>query len=196
LDVWTFVIFSVLLLSGCQMLPTAGPMRAEALGDDPVVLYGDFRTSYYSNPPQSAPTFIFADVPLEQVQAGEATNAQIMHVQLLWLPKAGRTPMSPTATNASIRFVVIANGEVGLYSGAGFATPSHGLNRKRVTLTVRDATLQLQESTPGFRDLLSPAQISGRATATLDDRRTVQLHRAASQLVTNALGRTQLVRGD
>jgi hypothetical protein len=181
-------------VGGCAMFGDAGSMRVEALGDDRVVLRGNFTTAYYSEAAGTGTSFVLSDVPLEDVRAGTVRNGQIMHVQLLWLPQGGRTPMEPTATNASIRYVVIANGEVGVYGGAGFARPSGSLDSKRVRLTLRDASLQLEQATPGFNDLLSPAQITGTFTATLDEKRTVQLQRAVSQLVTNALGQTRIVR--
>jgi hypothetical protein len=116
---------------------------------------------------------------------------------LLWVPKAGDTPMDPSATNASIRHIIISNGQVGIYGGAGFALPSENpANRDTVTFTLRDASLALQEATPGFVDLLTPSQMTGTFSVTRDDKRARQLYFAASQLVTNAFGRTRFVMND
>ena len=172
---------------------TKGAIRAQSLGDDPVLLQANFKNVYFAYDPNNEPSFILCDVPLNQITSGEGTSAQVLHVQLLWDPVAGRTPMESSATNASIRYVVIANGEVGVYSGAGFALYSGNLTDKRVTLTLRDASLQLQEATAGFNDLLSPAHMTGTITATRDNDKARQMHRAASQIVTNALGKTRLV---
>jgi hypothetical protein len=120
-------------------------------------------------------------------------SGQILHIQLLWVPLAGSTPMDPTATNASIRYVVIADGEVGIYAGAGFAVPADDLTDNTVGISLRDASLRLQQSTSGFNDLLSPAQLSGGFTALRDEQKTKQMNRHASQLVTNAFGKTTLV---
>jgi hypothetical protein len=103
--------------------------------------------------------------------------------------------MNPAATNVSVRHIVISNGQVGIYGGAGFAYPSDDPSRHdKVTFTLRDASMQLQECTSAFVDLLSPAQLTGTFTARRDDKIARQLYFGASQLVTNALGRTRYVR--
>lgn len=189
------VIAICLAVAGCTWTGgTGGAIRARSLGDDPVLLQGSFKNVYFSYEPNAEASFIFSDVSLNQVSAGDVQTAQVLHVQLLWDPVAGRTPMEPSATNASIRYVVIANGEVGVYSGAGFAIYSGKLTDKRVTLTLRDASLQLQDATAGFNDLLSPAHMTGSITAQRDNDKARQMHRAASQIVTTALGKTRLVR--
>jgi hypothetical protein len=187
------LLLGTLALSGCIFHGSAGSLRTQSLSDDPVVLFGNFRNVYFSHSNESGTSFMLSNVPLDQLQTGKLDNAQILHVQLLWMPKAGSTPMEPSATNASIRYVVISGGQVGLYSGAGFAMPSDSLDSDKVTLTLRDASVQLQQSTPGFHDLLSPAQMTGTFTAKNDDKITQQMNRAASQIVTNALGKTTLV---
>jgi hypothetical protein len=194
----SWVIFlAAIALTGCSWVGgSKGAIRAHSLGNDPVLLQGNFRNVFFAHESNGEPSFILSDVPLDQIASGEAKTAQVLHVQLLWDPVAGRTPMEPSATNASIRYVVIANGEVGVYSGAGFAMYSGKLaSDKRITLTLRDASLQLQDATAGFNDLLSPAQMTGTFTALRDDAKARQMHRAASQIVTNALGKTRLVLG-
>jgi len=180
-------------LAGCSWGGSAGSLRAQSLGDDPVVLYGTFKNVFFSHDEKKSTSFMLSDSPIDQLLDGQVKTGQILHVQLLWMPKAGSTPMDSTATNASIRFVVIAGGEVGIYSGAGFAMPNNDLTGSRATLTLYDATLQLQDATAGFRDLLSPAQLSGSFTAMHDNATTLQMQRAASQLATNAIGKTRYV---
>lgn len=183
-------------LSGCGLFKgTAGAIEVRSLSDDPVTLASDFTTGLftYDEDTGAGASFMLTDVPLDDLFAGKVSSGQILHVQVLWIPLAGSTPMDASATNASIRYVVVADGEVGVYSGAGFAMPLDDLNDKRVTISLRDATLQLQDSTAGFNDLLSPANLSGNFKTQRDDRRARQMNRAASQLVTNALGKTRLV---
>ena len=140
---------------------------------------------------------MLSDVPIEEVVSGDVRNAQIMHIELLWLPKAGDTPMGAAATNASIRHIVISNGQVGIYGGAGFAQPSENpADHHKVVFTLRDASLALQESTAGFVDLLSPTKLTGTFSAQRDDKRARQLYFAVSQFVTNALGRTRYVMSE
>ncbi len=173
-----------------------GSIRAESLGDDPAVLTCEFTSAWFSYDANAGASFMMSDISDEDLMAGKVADGQLLHVQVLWVPLAGNTPMDSSATNASIRYVVISNGEVGVYSGAGFAEPDDDLDSDRVWVTLADATLQLQESTAGFHDLLSPAQLSGSFTATRDEQKARQVNRAASQLVTNALGKTTFVRAN
>jgi hypothetical protein len=182
--------------SGCKGLDSgsAGNLRSQSMRSDAVTLAGDYGTAVFTNDKIAGTSIMLADVPVEQLLRGEVENGQIMHIELLWLPKAGDTPMDAAATNASIRHIVISNGEVGIYGGAGFALPSDDpYHHDSISVTVRDASLSLQEATAGFVDLLSPAQLTGTFKATRNDRRSRELYFAASQLVTNALGRTRYV---
>lgn len=197
--VWLMLLVPALLcsLAGCSLpgslLGSPGSIQAISLSDEPVVLSANFTTAYYAHDPTGEATFMLCDVPLDKLLSGEIDSGQILHVDVIWLPKAGMTPMDPSSTNAIIRYVVIANGEVGVYGGAGFALPNNDPGVSALTLTIRDASIQLLEATPGFADLLSPGQITGTLTATHNAQRTQQMRRAASQLVTDALGRTRYV---
>ena len=175
----------------------AGALRSQSMRSDAVVLPAKYSVAVFSHDDIAGTSIVLSDVPIDQILRGDVLDGQILHIELLWRPKPGATPMDSTATNASIRHIVLSNGEVGIYAGAGFAMPSGNPERdKSITFTLRDASLQLQEGTAGFVDLLSPAQLTGTFTARRDDKRARQLYFGVSQLVTNALGRTRYVRGD
>lgn len=189
----------VIAVQGCGIGETgsAGTLRSQSLRTDAVLLPADYSVAVFSNEKIAGTSIMLSDVPIEQVISGEVLNAQIMHIELLWVPKAGETPMDSAATNASIRHIVISNGQVGIYGGAGFARPSENpATSDKVTFTLRDASLALQESTKGFVDLLSPSKLTGTFSAKKDDKLARQLYIATSQLVTNALGRTRYVMND
>ena len=191
-----FVLMSLLLLSLIGCSGGGGPvgqLRAISLGDSPVELGATYITAVYSHDPSGDTSFFLSDVPMKQLLKGNVTQGQIMHIELLWVPKAGATPMDSSATNASIRHIIISDGEVGVYGGAGFAMPRGKPGAETLTVALRDATMRLLESTDGFADLLSPAQITGTFTAELDAKTARKVHRAVSQLVTNALGRSRFV---
>jgi hypothetical protein len=182
-------------LAGCQAPPTSGALRAESLGTNPVVLPREYVIGFYATRDATETSFLLADVPLEKLLSGKVTRGNVVHLELLWEPQAGATPMDSSATNVSIRFVVIADGEVGVYGGAGFAIPDGKAGAVTLSLELRDASLTLLESTDGFVDLLSPARLTGTVTARLNEKRTHQMLFAVSQLVTNALGHSRFVRG-
>lgn len=181
------------LTAGCAGHGSAGAMRVQSLGEHPAVLTGNYVAAFYSVGTNGDPSFMLSDIPVADVVSGHSTHGQILHIELLWVPQPGRTPMDPSATNTTIRLLVISNGEVGMYGGAGFALPEGRMDAKTITLTLRDASMQLLESTAGFIDLLSPAQMTGSFSATRDDQKVREMSNAASQLVTNALGKTRYV---
>jgi hypothetical protein len=185
----------LMAINACTALKgSAGDLRAISLTDQSAMLPLRFVTAFYAPDRNGSTTVMLADAPLEKFLESPPEQGQILHVELLWNPLPGRTPMDPSATNASLRLIVFVQGEVGIYSGAGFALPfSDPAAGKTLSLTLRDATLQLEESTAGFRDVLGATQMTGSLTAAKDEKKTRLLNQAASQLVTNAFGRTRYV---
>jgi hypothetical protein len=183
-------------LAGCKAgTATTGALVAESLGTNPVVFPCGYITAFYAHDEATETMFFLTDVPEDELLSGRVTRGSVVHLDLLWSPKPGATPMDRSATNISIRFVVFADGEVGVYGGAGFALPDGDAGGATLSLVLRDATLTLLDSTDGFNDLLSPARLTGRLTARRNERRTQQMRFAVSQLVTNALGHSRFVRG-
>ena len=192
--IWLLLVFIILAVPGCWTGGTSGSLRTVSLGERSVVLPTDFKSVYYSHDPVTGVTsFMLSDIDPKKMIEGGITDGQFMHVELLWVPLAGQTPMDSSATNATIRYVLISKGELGIYGGAGFANPSRDPGVSTLSVSLKDASIQLLESTPGFQDLLSPAQMTGVFNARLDDKMTRQMNYAASQIVTNALGRTRFV---
>jgi hypothetical protein len=183
-------------LAGCSTGGSSGSLIAEALGTNPVILPREYVTGFYADHDATETSFLVADVPLEKLLSGKVTRGIVVHLDLLWVPEPGSTPMDRSATNVSIRFVVFADGEVGVYGGAGFAIPDGKAGATTLGLELRDASLTLLDSTDGFVDLLSPARLTGTVSARLNEKRTHQMLYAVSQLVTNALGHSRFVHGE
>ncbi len=183
-------------LAGCGVGAAGGWLQMRSLGQDPVVLSAKYVTAFYSDSGSAQISFLLADVGLQELLSGSVRRATVIHLDLLWVPAAGSTPMDASATNATIRYVVIADGEVGVYGGAGFALPRGTQGDHVLGLLLEDASLTLLESTEGFVDLLSPARLTGRATAVLDNQRMQQMHDGISRLVSDALGRRRFVLGE
>jgi hypothetical protein len=182
------------MLVGCSGgFGPGGPIRVTSITDDPVTLTGDFDTVYYRHEENGGTTFIVSDIPLDKLRRGRFDEGQVLHLELLWVPKPGSTPIDRTATNVSIRHVVFVDGEVGIYGGAGFAMPRGSLGARRVSLSVHEASMSLIEATGGFVDSLGPANLAGAITARHDARLTRQLHFNVSQRVTDAIGETRFV---
>jgi hypothetical protein len=135
------------------------------------------------------------DLSYEQIEAGDIQNGLVLHIEMLFPPRAGETPIDPAATNLSIRFIVISNGELGVYEGGGFGYPIGSHEDGDMSLRVEPSGLALAESTDGFVDLLSPATLSAVFTGNCDDMAGHRLADGIDQIVTNALGRTIYVWG-
>ena len=174
---------------------TEGSVRSESLRADAVVLGASYPTVVYAHDPEEDTTFLLTDMAIEDLLAGKVVDGQVLHIDLLWEPKAGTTPMDIDATNAIIRHIVISGGEVGVYGGAGFVLPRGSPGRDTLTVALRDAMVRLMDSTGGFVDPLSPARLTGTFTARHEPGLARRISRAISQIVTNALGRTRLVGG-
>lgn len=138
-------------------------------------------------------SFCASDVPLEQLVAGGVRDGQFLHLQLLWIPKAGRTPVHADALNVVIRYVIVSEGKVGLYGGGGFAWPRGAPGTQPMTLVVRSSTLALLAKSDGFVDPLTPASIEGTLVARPDEETTRRYRRGMSQIVTDAIGESRWV---
>jgi hypothetical protein len=189
---------AVTALAACSATPSGtrpgGELSIVSSDDDPRILQVSFDTVLYRHDEDHGTTIMLTDVPPPLLLAGELEDGQVTHMELLWVPRAGSTPIDLAATNLSIRHVVFARGEVGIYGGAGFAMPRGTPGDDTLSLDIRQGVVQLLESTPGFVDLLSPARVQGRITARLDSEQTRRMHMSLSQIVTNAFGRSMIVQ--
>ena len=184
-----------LLLGGCHGSGRGGgDLTVRSLGDDPVQLDSSFDRAFYAHDRLAESSFLLSDVSPDDLSSGDVEFAQVLHVGLLWQPEPGKTPMDQSATNVSLRYVVVARGEVGIYGGGGFALFSGTLGKDAISMTIRDSSLRLIDSTDGFHDALGAARITGSFHAVLDPDRARQVRFGISQLVTDALGRSRMVR--
>ncbi|MEE2681015.1 MAG: hypothetical protein VX641_01450 [Planctomycetota bacterium] len=189
-------LMTPLLLStgGCSVSSIPGAnLTATSLAEDPTSLRLRLDHGCYAE--QSAETsFFLSDTPLSDLTRGNLRDAVILHAQLLWNPKPGSTPVDPTATNVVLRLVLLTDGELGIYGGAGFGWPRGEPGKTAMSLELVGSTLTLLHSTEGFRDLLSPFVMLGYARAPFKPVETLRFRQSASQLVTDLLGETQWVR--
>lgn len=187
-----------LCLAGCYSVQwpwTTTELTTSGLADSPVKISMTGTESWYAIEPAQV-SFYSCDIPLDDMAKGLKVSGQMVNIQMLWEPRPGMTPIEPTTTNISIRLVVFAEGEVGLYGGGGFAWPRGKPEDGSMGLLITGSNLSLIARTKGFVDLLSPAQMLGTVTATMDEAQANTIRRAASQAVTNALGSVRWVRAE
>ena len=189
---------AILMLTGCagsRLSGTGGRLEAETIasvapnGVSARLVIPDFETALYRAEKGGDTSAFLADVSLDDLLAGRVERGHLLHVELLWEPKAGATPMDDSATNVSVHYVIVVNGELGVYSGAGFAQPSGRPGDDTFGLTIRDSTMRLIESTPGYVDQLGAFRLTGGLTMQRRDDDAARVQRTISQIVTNALGK-------
>ena len=186
------LIVTALLQASCISNHATGRVEVISKAENPVRVDLRFDNGSYSVEPSDT-SFYLSNLNLDELIEGPVENAQILHAQLLWSPKPGATPVDPTATNLTLRLAIFVDGELGIYGGAGFAWPSGTIGESAVELEIVGSTLTLLHATEGFRDLLSPVLLLGQVSAPFDPVKTLRTRQAASQLVTDRLGRTQWV---
>jgi len=181
-----------LAVAGCAPTHLRGNVSITSRTAHPVRLESTFMHGGYVVEPGGT-SLLLSTVPLEAFRNDEVESAQVIAIHLLWEPWPGRTPVNAEATNLMIRHVVIAQGEIGVYGGGGFGWPKGTPGRTGLGIGIENSSVALLDSTPGFRDLLTPAVIRGDVAALLDEKTTIELRDAVSQYVTDRLGRMRWV---
>jgi hypothetical protein len=189
------LLMPFMVLCGCMSAQPSGNLTVSSRAENPVKMPLELKYGAFAKEPAQH-SFFLSSVPLEDLQDKELLNGIVLHAQLLWQPKPGSTPVDPTATNVTLRLLLVTDGEVGLYGGAGFAWPSGDLDDGPASLEIVGSSMTLLDSTDGFRDLLSPVLLLGYTQAPLNSVEALRFRQAASQLVTDKLGTTRWVRQD
>lgn len=187
---------------GCGLLrgSGSGQVSLASIGTTPARLDGNFSTAIYAHRDLNAATIILSDLPREQLIRGEFEAGQVVCIQMFWQPKAGRTPVDATATNCTIRDVIIVDdGVLGVYAGAGFMVTQGELGDDTVSGVIRSSTLTLDKDqvSAGFQDRLGGiARLEGRFSANLDPDAVDAIALNLNGQVSAALGRMAFVIDD
>ena len=174
------------LAAGCAN-PGGGRLSVRSLHEPVRILPGRFDTGFYRYDDRNQMTVVLFDGPPEAPR-------QAVTMRIFWNPRAGRTPIDRTATNATIHYVIFAGEEkrTGVYSGAGFVFPQN-VGEERLTAGVWEANLRLRDASPGFEDLLGQALVEGEVRARLDEFAVEESLRRLNVLTRERLGYPSLV---
>jgi hypothetical protein len=186
-------------VAGCGMLrkpfldtQAAGELAARSLSNPDTTLKGGFDSAFYSFDGSNRMTVVMYSGPLEN-------PSQAVTIRMFWRPRAGRTPIASTATNATVNYVVFSgadNRSVGIYSGAGFLYPRSKPGSARLSASLWQATLSLKEHDAAFQDLLGAATLAGSFKAQHDRVAVNRTVRRLNQHVRQRLGYPRMVRAD
>ncbi|MEM9414102.1 MAG: hypothetical protein AAGA29_01325 [Planctomycetota bacterium] len=198
LAVLAVVLVALPLLAGCSAVGVRSSALAVTSRDDPGTrLQGDFDTAYYAFDGENAVTVVLVAGP-------EDEPTQAAAIRLFWTPRAGKTPLSEDATNATVQYLVFADRrtdegfyrEVGVYSGAGFLYLDQTPGSSQLTGSLWQADLLLTDRSERFKDLLGLSRIEGSFTARRDEQRVNDLLHQLNTRATARLGYPRLVRAD
>ncbi len=177
-------ILVIIYLSGCS---TGGGflsnriLEIHSMGLNRVILQPNCSTIVCTKGFANEGDIWMTDIPIERIEAGDFQNGQIIHLQVLWTPVAGKTPLASTSTNLSIELIIISDGHVGIYGGGGYCWMD-GNPKDGMQLYIEDATIAIQERGVGFSDLLTPATMNGRVRSMPDSVTARQIANAAELL--------------
>jgi len=184
------------VLSGCStsLWNTQSALAVVSQNDNSLRLRGDFDTAYYVFDTDDAITIVLLEGP-------EDEPTQAAAIRLMWNPRAGRTPVNPDATNATIQYIVFANRrtdegyfrEVGVYSGAGFLYLESEPGESTLTASLWQADILLADRSDRFRDLLGQSTLRGGFTAELNSNKVQELLQRLNLRVAERLGYPRLV---
>ncbi len=103
--------------------------------------------------------------------------AQLLHINVFWLPHPGKTNAESTQTNATIEYCLLVGGQVISYQGAGFVYFKQSRDGQTITGRIESATLTPTGPLDQGLDLFGPSRIQGTFTARRDRRQVVALLR-------------------
>ncbi len=179
IGIWCLVI----CLAGC----TGGKFAVRSESPSGNLLTGDFTTAIYNFSDNNTLSIIL-------LEGTEQKPTQLVHVQMLWLPVAGKTPIDLLATNATINYVVFTGQGAGVYRGAGFLFPKNSPGGSSFTADLKSSSMRLLDASPTFIDRLGLSKATGSFTATRDDAQALRLLRLMQTQLHEQLGYPSFVQ--
>jgi hypothetical protein len=101
-------------------------------------------------------------------------------------PRPGSTPIADTACTSTVRYIVLADGRVGVYGGGGFLFPKGKTDGSTFSGSMDDATVRLVASGPGFIDRIGAGVLDVGFKSRRDDELAGLLARTADRLALSA----------
>lgn len=171
----------VAAVTGCgsPMLGGGQPTLTITSLRDAAALNAGARTTLYRTGDRNTADFIISDLAVEDLHAIGVSNTTptgvVVHVHMFLLPKAGRTPIDPTASNATATVYVFAGDAAGVYRGGGFFLPNGQPGGRNFHGRLADADLRLARASDYFDDRLGPSLMAGRIRGQRDEQTVTEL---------------------
>lgn len=162
-----------LFAGGCAWWDSPGGTLEARSDSGGSILEPVLPTAVYQHPDEQTADVYMTDLPMGRLSDPNDNLAgltgQLVQLHIFMIPKGGATPQSPQACTATVRHVVVADGIIGVYGGGGFVD-STDFGDPTLTAEIKNMSLRLVESTPGFADRLGTVQLTGTVTAGLNER--------------------------
>lgn len=153
------------------------------------VLAPSLKHAWFTAPDENTADIYLTDLPEQTLTSAEAlatASGNLVHIRMLLRPKAGSTPIEPTALTAAIVHVVLAGGEVGVYHGGGFMWPAGSTSDRTFGGSIDGGTMSLGNATPGFEDRLGPCRMNAGFRAARDEDRVREFRAALAWALAKA----------
>lgn len=154
-------------IAGCTT-PDAVVLRSISTGQ---TLAPSIRRSVYTSPDPNTADVYLTDLDRDDLEPGTpltGMTGQIVHLRMFVNPEPGMTPIDDTACTVTIRHVVLADGQIGVYGGGGFLVADGSPGGAEFSGSIRNATMRLISSTDGFSDRLAASDFNASFTAAKD----------------------------
>jgi hypothetical protein len=178
------VVMAAAVLSGCG---GRGALSMQSSVGPQIVLSGSFNKVVYGYDDNN-------QVEIMMIEGPDEKPTQAVHIKMQWAPRAGRTPIDPSATNATIRYVIFTGEGAGVYSGAGFLFAKDYPGDDTFTGELTSSALRLYDHSESFHDRLGLAKVTGGFTAKLDDVDTQRSLISVTKKLREQLGYPAFVR--
>ena len=165
-----------LALAGCSsMVPLSGGSSLEFISNTTgVVVEPALTMRVYTSEDANTADIYLTDLPelanpaIAPESLARATG-HLIHIHMFIVPKAGQTPIAYTAANTTITHIILADGAMGVYRGAGFLLPKGKPGGTSFGGKMSKATLRPISATTGFADLLNWNEAQGQINALRDE---------------------------
>lgn len=193
----TLTLALTVLAVGCTAIRgPRGELETVSLEDEsPVVLSTEYQTAVYRLSGKNQVTVVLSDLSAGALSAGEFDRGVVTCFEMFWWPKAGRTPLDPTSTNATIRQVIFADDAMGIYRGAGFLAPRSNRGEDKFVGSITIDLMSLDEQSGQFHDALGHSTMRGSFEARRDDALVEAITVRLNTEATRRLGRLHFVLG-
>ena len=158
-----------------------------------------FRTAIYRSNNPNHVSVVLSDIPADDLAEGRFPESgfQVVLLEMLWLPRAGATPLDPTATNATVRHLIFGpTSAIGVFGGGGFLYPRNDVGDSSLRGSVYDATLRLSDASDDFVNRLGTTTLEGTFTARRDADLMNDIAITLNTEVSRRLGKVMFVMGD